>query len=125
MTYSFNKATVYCIGTKHIHEEIYNNNDLNTAVSKVSYLFMGMKRIARAEGSSLAYYYSDHLGSTRIVKKGESVVIVSTHHLGLTLVKRVLRDISLLGKKMMVQQGCITRYYDSEVGRFVFLLLMH
>lgn len=119
-----NKTTiyVYSTGTEPIYEEIYNNNDLNTPVSKVSYLFMGMKRIARAEGSSVSYYYTDHLGSTRIVDNGGECSYNQYTPFGIDFGEASTERYKFTGKEDDGVTGLYyynARFYDPGIGRFV------
>lgn len=67
---------VYDTGTELMYEEVYSNSNLNTPISKTSYLNTGSKRIAKIVGSAFSYYYyTNHLGSTRLVMTGGRIKI--------------------------------------------------
>ncbi|MCK4260901.1 MAG: hypothetical protein KAX49_18130 [Halanaerobiales bacterium] len=119
-----NKTTIYVYGTGYepIYEEIYSNSNLSSPLSKVSYLNMGGKRIARAEGNAKWYYFTDHLGSTRIVMDESGNCTYSEYKpFGSDFVSSDERY-KFTGKEDDGVTGLHyfnARYYDPAVGRFI------
>lgn len=122
--YLAKKTTIYVYGTgtEPIYEEIYGNDDLNAPVSKVSYLFIDTKRIAKAEGSSVSYYYTDHLGSTWIVDSTGECSYYHYKPFGIDFEEVNTERYKFTGKEDDGATGLYyynARYYDPGVGRFI------
>ena len=83
---------------------------------------MGRKRIARAEGNWVSYYYTDHLGSTRIVDHGGETSYNQYTPFGIDFGGVSTERYKFTGKEDNGATGLYyynVRYYDPGVGRFI------
>lgn len=123
--YTTNQTTFYVYGnsTEPIYEEIYNNSNLTTPITKTSYLNIGSKRIGKADASGVTYFFVDQLGSTRIVMDSAGVCSYYEYKpyggdLGSTSSERY----KFTGKEDDGATGLYyynARYYDPAIGRFI------
>ncbi len=112
-------------GTKSLDEEIYNNSysSLTAPIEKTSYLNLGSKRIARDGTGGKSYYFTDHLGSTRIVMDSAGNCTYNEYApFGEDFLTANAERYKFTGKEDDGATGLYyynARYYDPAVGRFI------
>ncbi len=125
--YISSKTTIYAYGqgTEPLYEEIYSNSySTSTApIEKISYLNLGSKRIARDGTGGKAYYFTDHLGSTRIVMDSAGNCTYNEYApFGEDFLTANAERYKFTGKEDDGATGLYyynARYYDPAVGRFI------
>ena len=119
---------VYGQGAEPIYEEVYNIDPVTSVIaaqprSKTTYFSLGTKRLARSENGVISYYYTDHLGSTRITKDAQNnFKTIDYEPFGAELSSTYGEKYTFSGKEddgvtgLSYMNG---RYYNAQIGRFI------
>ncbi len=105
------------LGTETLYEK--------TGSVSTDYVYANGLRIARLSGTSISYYHTDHLGSTRLVSSSTRSITFSTSYQPFGTDNGTptgSESYKFTGKPYSTATGLYyygARWYDPSVGRFV------